>query len=124
MSDIVGYILIALGILFNIFGCVGLVRFPDVYNRLQAATKCVTLGTVLLLIGVAIAGGSGALAAKAVVCAVFILVTSPTAAHAIAKGAYASGVPLWEKTVVNQYAEQVGPPQAQPAPPTPAPNPS
>jgi multicomponent Na+:H+ antiporter subunit G len=105
MSDIVGYILIAVGILFNIFGCVGLVRFPDVYNRLQAATKCVTLGTVLLLVGVALVTG-GATAAKAVICAVFVLVTSPTAAHAIAKGAYASGVALWDQTVVDKYAER------------------
>ncbi len=106
MSDVIGYILIALGILFNIFGCVGLVRFPDVYNRLQASTKCVTLGTVLLLMGVAIANGTGAMVAKAIICAVFVFVTSPTAAHAIAKGAYASGVPLWEGTVVDKYAEQ------------------
>jgi multicomponent Na+:H+ antiporter subunit G len=107
MSDVVGYILIAVGILFNIFGCVGLVRFPDVYNRLQAATKCVTLGTVLLLVGVALANGTGALAAKAIICAVFVLATSPTAAHAIARGAYASGVALWEGTVVDKYAERV-----------------
>ena len=113
MSDVIGYILIVAGILFNIFGCVGLVRFPDVYNRLQAATKCVTLGTVLLLMGVALASGTGALAAKAIVCAVFILVTSPTAAHAIAKGAYASGVPLWDQTVVDKYAEQVKQPKSE-----------
>jgi multicomponent Na+:H+ antiporter subunit G len=109
MSEAIGYTLVSLGILFNLFGCVGLVRFPDVYNRLQAATKCVTLGTVLLLVGVAVAGGSGALAAKALICAVFILVTSPTAAHAIAKGSYASGVALWEKTIVDKYAEQAKP---------------
>jgi multicomponent Na+:H+ antiporter subunit G len=111
MSDVIGYILIALGLLFNLFGCVGLVRFPDVYNRLQASTKCVTLGTVLLLVGVVIASDGGAMAAKAIICAVFVLVTSPTAAHAIAKGAYASGVPLWEGTVVDKYAERVQPPR-------------
>ena len=105
MTDIIGYILIIIGILFNIFGCIGLVRFPDVYNRLQASTKCVTLGTILLLVGVAIVSGSGAIVAKAIICAVFILLTSPTAAHAIAKGAYASGVPLWEDSVVDKYAE-------------------
>jgi multicomponent Na+:H+ antiporter subunit G len=109
MSNVLGYILIGLGILFNLFGCIGLVRFPDVYNRLQASTKCVTLGTVMLLTGVAIASGTGAMAAKAIVCAMFVLVTSPTAAHAIAKGAYASGVPLWEGTVVDKYAERVKP---------------
>jgi len=105
MTDIAGYILIIIGILFDIFGCIGLVRFPDVYNRLQASTKCVTLGTILLLIGVAVISGFGSTSAKAIICAVFILITSPTAAHAIAKGAYASGVKLWEKSVVDKYAE-------------------
>jgi multicomponent Na+:H+ antiporter subunit G len=105
MTDIIGYILIIIGILFDIFGCIGLVRFPDVYNRLQASTKCVTLGTILLLVGVAIISATGATSAKAIICAVFILLTSPTAAHAIAKGSYASGVPLWEDSLVDKYAE-------------------
>jgi len=106
MSDIIGYILITVGILFDIFGCIGLVRFPDVYNRLQASTKCVTLGTILVLVGVALVSASGPIIAKAIICAVFILITSPTAAHAIAKGAYASGVKLWENSVVDKYAEE------------------
>ena len=106
MTNIIGYILITIGILFNIFGCIGLVRFPDVYNRIQAATKCVTLGTILLLAGVALAGGSAALSAKAIICAVFILITSPTAAHAIAKGSHAAGVKLWRNSVVDKYAEE------------------
>jgi len=107
MTDIIGYILIVIGILFDIFGCIGLVRFPDVYNRLQASTKCVTLGTILLLIGVAIISGVGPIASRAVICAIFILITSPTAAHAIAKGSYASGVELWENSVVDKYEEHV-----------------
>jgi multicomponent Na+:H+ antiporter subunit G len=107
MTDITGYLLIIIGILFDVFGCIGLVRFPDVYNRLQASTKCVTLGTILLLVGVSLASGSGAISAKAIICAIFILITSPTAAHAIAKGAYASGVPLWENSVVDKYAEKI-----------------
>jgi multicomponent Na+:H+ antiporter subunit G len=108
MSDVIGYMLIMVGILFDIFGCIGLVRFPDVYNRLQASTKCVTLGTILLLIGVAVLSGLSATAAKAIICAVFILITSPTAAHAIAKGSYASGVKLWENSVVDKYGERGG----------------
>ena len=107
MSDIIGYILITIGILFDIFGCIGLVRFPDVYNRLQAATKCVTLGTIMLLAGVAVTSGLSATTAKAIVCAVFILVTSPTAAHAIARGSHISGVPLWKESVVDKYADEV-----------------
>ena len=108
MSEIIGYILIMIGIFFNISGCIGLVRLPDVYNRLQASTKCVTLGTILLLIGVALISDVAALNAKAIICAVFILITSPTAAHAIAKGAYASGVKLWENSVVDKYGEDIG----------------
>ena len=106
MNNIIGSILIIIGVIFNIFGCIGLVRFPDVYNRLQAATKCVTLGTVLLLVGVAVVSWSGPTSAKALICALFILITSPTAAHAIAKGSYASGVKLWEKSVVDKYSEK------------------
>jgi multicomponent Na+:H+ antiporter subunit G len=108
MSEIVGYILIIIGIFFDISGCIGLVRLPDVYNRLQASTKCVTLGTILLLIGVALISDVAALNAKAIICAVFILITSPTAAHAIAKGAYASGVKMWENSVVDKYGEDIG----------------
>jgi multicomponent Na+:H+ antiporter subunit G len=105
MIDIFGQLLIAVGILFDIFGCIGLVRFPDVYNRLQASTKCVTLGTIMLLAGVAMISGSGPISAKSIICAVFILITAPTAAHAIAKGSYASGVKLWEQSVVDKYGE-------------------
>ncbi|MHC4130964.1 MAG: monovalent cation/H(+) antiporter subunit G [Planctomycetota bacterium] len=105
MTNIIGYFLMIVGILFDVFGCIGLVRFPDVYNRLQAATKCVTLGTILLLIGTGIVSGDASTIAKAVICAVFILLTSPTAAHAIAKGSHASGVELWEKSVIDRYAE-------------------
>lgn len=105
MTDIIGYILITIGILFDIFGCIGLVRFPTIYNRLQASTKCVTLGTILLLIGIAFVSGWGPTAVKAIICAIFILIASPTAAHAIAKGAYASGVKLWEKSVTDKYGE-------------------
>lgn len=107
MTNIIGYILMVIGIMFDIFGCIGLVRFPDVYNRLQAATKCVTLGTVVLLFGVALVCGWEPMSAKALICAGFILITSPTAAHAIAKGAYAGGVELWENSVVDKYAEQI-----------------
>ena len=105
MSDIIGYILIIIGILFDIFGCIGLIRFPDIYNRLQASTKCVTLGTILLLVGVAVVSGAGPIVSKAIICSVFILITSPTAAHAIAKGAYASGIRLWEQSVVDKYGK-------------------
>ncbi len=104
-SDIIGKILLVAGVIFNLFGCIGLVRLPDVYNRLQAATKCVTLGTCLVLAGTMILMGTGMAISKALICMAFILITSPTAAHALARGAHASGVKLWEQSVVDKFDE-------------------
>ena len=104
MSETIGGVIIVVGLLFDLFGCVGLVRLPDIYTRLQAATKCVTLGTCMILVGVCVIMGLGAAGIKALVCALFVLMTSPTAAHAIARGAYKSGIHLEaEHPVVDKY---------------------
>jgi multicomponent Na+:H+ antiporter subunit G len=105
-NAIIGYIFITIGAIFDFFGCMGLVRFPDVYNRLQAATKCVTLGTIFILIGTAIVTATPAIAIKAILCAVFIVLTSPTGAHALARGSFLSGVNLWDKSVTNKFKER------------------
>lgn len=99
--------LVGIGLAFDFCGCLGLVRLPDVYNRAQAATKCVTLGTCTILLGVAIAAFAdlgGTMGVKALLCAGFILLTSPVGAHAICRGAYLSGVPLWEGSVEDAFA--------------------
>ena len=116
MSDLVGTMLLVIGAAFNVFGCVGLVRLPDVYNRLQAATKCVTLGTCMVLLGCMVLAGNAAVAGKCLLCMAFVLVTSPTAAHALALGAHTSGVRLWEKSVVDRFAEDKEPGTQAPAP--------
>ena len=101
-------ICLSIGLIFSFFGCVGLIRLPDIYNRLQAATKCVTLGVCFMLIAVINhCGILSATAIKAIDCIVFILVTSPTAAHAIARGAYHFGVKLWDKSVVDKYKDRI-----------------
>ena len=109
--------LIGVGLAFDVFGCIGLVRLPDVYNRAQAATKCVTLGTCMILLGVALAAWGGMnwpgwegvnwpMGVKAVICASFILLTSPVGAHAVCRGAYLGGVPLWEGSVEDEFADR------------------
>jgi multicomponent Na+:H+ antiporter subunit G len=103
MNETIGVVLMGIGIAFNFFGCLGLLRFPDIYNRLQAGTKCVTFGTIFMLIGVLVYTGFTALGIKAVLCLVFILITSPTAAHAISRGAHHSRVALWKKSVLDAY---------------------
>lgn len=105
MSRTIADCMIVIGLLFDLMGTIGLVRLPDVYNRLQAATKCVTLGTCLILVGLLIRNGVDALGVKALLAAIFILLTSPVGAHAIARGAHISGVRLWEKSVGDAYLE-------------------
>jgi len=105
MNEVIGSALVAVGVLFDLFGCIGLVRFPDIYNRLQAATKCVTLGTCMILTGILAVFGIGAAGIKALLCAAFILLTSPVAAHALSRAAHRSGIKLWEGSVVDRYAE-------------------
>ena len=63
MSNLV-IVLVSLGIFFNFAGCVGLLRFPDIYNRLQAATKCVTMGTILILLAVVVHFGWNSISLK------------------------------------------------------------
>ena len=104
-NEIIGLALILIGVLFDLSGCVGLVRLPDVYNRIQASTKCVVLGTTLILVGALVWLGSPAAMVKGLICILFILITSSTAAHALSKAAHNSGVKLWDKSVVDRYAE-------------------
>jgi multicomponent Na+:H+ antiporter subunit G len=121
MNEPIAHVVIGVGLAFDLFGCIGLVRLPDVYNRLQAATKCVTLGTCMILLGVLVEAGVGAMGTKALLCALFIILTSPVAAHAIARGAYRSGVRLWEGSVMDRYGEDLGVvrPRAERAEPAP-----
>ena len=100
----IGMVLIFVGIAFDFFGVLGLVRLPDVYNRLQAATKCVTFGSAGILLGVFIINGFDSFGFKALLGIVFIFMTSPVAAHAISRAAHRSGIPLTRETVVDDYA--------------------
>ncbi|HUT62996.1 MAG TPA: monovalent cation/H(+) antiporter subunit G [Anaerolineae bacterium] len=105
MIETFGFIFIAIGVLFDLFGCIGLVRLPDVYNRLQAATKCVTLGTCMILFGLLFIMGINSAGIRALLCALFILLTSPVAAHALARAAHRSGIKLWAGSVVDKYLD-------------------
>ncbi len=107
MNETVGSILILIGLTFDFFGCLGLVRFPDVYTRLQASAKCITLGTCGILLGLICFKGFSAAGIKALLCLVFIILTAPVSAHALARAAYRSGVKPWAGTVIDEYAEDM-----------------
>lgn len=105
MNSMISYILISIGILFNLFGCIGLIRLPDVYNRLQSATKCVTLGTCSILLGVLFHFGISDAGIKAIIAIPLLFFSATVAAHALVKGSYKFGVKLGEKSVKDDYKD-------------------
>ena len=105
MTSWIGVSLIAVGVAFDVVGCLGLVRLPDVYSRMQAATKCVALGTLLIVAGAVVMAGTPSALAKGALCLVFLVLTSPTGSHALARAAHRAGTPLWDGTCVDRLAD-------------------
>ncbi|MFC1703938.1 monovalent cation/H(+) antiporter subunit G [Candidatus Omnitrophota bacterium] len=105
MIDIIGIIFISMGLFFDLFGCIGLLRLPDVYNRLQASTKCVTFGTCSIMFGTFLMQGLNAAGIKALLCIGFLILTAPVSAHALARGAHISGIKLWKESVCDKYED-------------------
>ncbi len=101
----ISLIFFGIGILFDLFGCIGLIRLPDVYNRLQSATKSVTLGTCSIMFGVFLNYGFSGIGLKALLSIPLIFFASTVAAHALIRGSYKYGIKLWDKTVVDDYKD-------------------
>lgn len=101
MIDILIYIFLGIGIFFNGLGSFGLLRFPDVYTRLHASTKCTTFGSIFISVGIMVYGvyhwyggthSYGVLVVHTFVALIALVITNPTGAHAIARAAHRSGV--------------------------------
>lgn len=101
--EIIGAVLVLLGSVFLFLGALGLVRMPDVYNRIQAGTKASTLGTFLSLFGLLLIIPEWW--GKLILLAIFILITNPVSSHVVARASHCIKVPLFKKTVVDQYEE-------------------
>ncbi|WP_302080515.1 monovalent cation/H(+) antiporter subunit G [Salinibaculum rarum] len=98
MTSVLAYVslaLIGLGLLFSSLAVVGLIRLPDVFTRAHATSKTDTLGAVLTLAGVAVAFETNVPRVKLVLLALFLLITNPTATHAITRAAQDQGIEPW-----------------------------
>jgi multicomponent Na+:H+ antiporter subunit G len=104
--EILVTVLLSLGTLFFLLGTIGFLRFPEVYTRLHAVTKCDTLGVGLILVGLILYEGVTLNSVKMLFIIVFVFLTSPTAAHALSRAAYKYGIKLWDKSVVDRYKER------------------
>tara|TARA_B100000745_G_C20100629_1_gene376465 strand:+ start:454 stop:783 length:330 start_codon:yes stop_codon:yes gene_type:complete len=104
--DIVSWILLLLGGFFGITGAVGLFRFPEFYTRVHAASVTDSMATLLIISGLLLQVPSWIVAVKLLFILFFLLLTSPTASHALAKAARHGGLkPLVARTY-QQEGEQ------------------
>ncbi|NHN42333.1 monovalent cation/H(+) antiporter subunit G [Halorubellus sp. JP-L1] len=83
------------GIFFAVVAAVSLVRLPDLYTRAHGASKSETLGAMLTLAAVALTLDAGVSTVKVALLLVFMFITNPTAAHAIARAAAEQGIEPW-----------------------------
>jgi multicomponent Na+:H+ antiporter subunit G len=102
MIEILTAVMWVAGAAFALLAAVGLLRMPDVFTRMQASTKASTLGLGCLLLGAALQLGDFASFIRAISIGAFILLTTPVAAHVIARAAYLADIPLWEGTVLDE----------------------
>lgn len=110
-------LLALIGATLVLLAAVGVIRMPDLFTRMQAATKATTLGLGCLLACAAIELADFSSIVRAISIGAFVMLTSPVSTHVIARAAYLTHVPLWKGTVVNEWqVEDQVLPEAPPLP--------
>jgi multicomponent Na+:H+ antiporter subunit G len=104
LAELVGAILLISGTVFCALGVYGMVRLPDLYNRLHAAGKVTTFGAGGVLLSLLLLAPPRA-GLKGLAAAVFVLLTAPVVTHVLARAAYRLGVPLAPESVRDELAE-------------------
>ncbi|MCG8429353.1 MAG: monovalent cation/H(+) antiporter subunit G [Chromatiales bacterium] len=106
LLDFIGGLLLVTGSTFLLFGGLGLVRMPDLFNRIQAGAKTTTLGTLLILLGMFFLQPQWGL--KLLLIGLFILFTNPISAQVLARAAHRVGTEKCAKTTVDRLEEDLG----------------
>jgi len=94
-----GGVLLILGAIFTLLAAIGVIRLPDLYTRMHAASKAGAVGGGLILLAVALVSMDAAVALRAVIGVLFLLLTTPIAAHLLARASYLAGYHADESTV-------------------------
>jgi len=97
-------ILLLVGSAFTLVASIGLLRLPDLYTRMHAASKAGTMGSCLMLIALAIHSSDIGTMSRALAGVVFILLTAPVSSHLLAKAAYTVGYRLHASSVRDEMA--------------------
>lgn len=109
MMDMILALLVAamllVGGVFTFLAALGVVRLPDVYTRMHAASKAGTVGSGLMLFAAGIHSLDAAIFARALAGFVFFILTAPIAAHLVAKAAHQAGYRLTRFTVLDEMRD-------------------
>ena len=92
LTDVLSWGCLLGGVAFALVGAVGYLRLPDVFSRMHAAGIIDTLAALLIIVGLVLQAGFTLVSVKLLFVFAFILVTSPTATHALARAALSGGV--------------------------------
>lgn len=92
MLEIFAFIFITLGVLAFLVSALGLLRMPDVYNRMQVGTKATTIGTILVIVGACFMQPTWSF--KLLLLLAFILLTNPLSSSVIARATHKNGLTL------------------------------
>lgn len=103
-QNLITGVLMIIGASFTLAAAIGLLRLPDLYTRMHAASKAGTLGSGVMLIALAVFANDQAIVTRAIAAVVFFLLTAPISAHLLAKAAYAAGYRLWDNSLHDEMA--------------------
>jgi multicomponent Na+:H+ antiporter subunit G len=106
LIDTLIIVLLTLGGLFSLLAAAGILIMPDVYTRMQAASKAVTFGATSIVLAAALHFEEAGVVARCLLVCVFLFVTIPVASHLIARAAYRAREPLAPETSVDELAER------------------
>lgn len=104
LLDIVVMLLAVVGTAFAVLAAVGLIRLPDLYTRMQAASKGSTLGAIGVLLAAGVHFGEADIVVRALLVVAFLMLTVPIAAHLIARAGYLDGVRMEDSHVMDDLA--------------------
>jgi len=98
-----GAIVALIGSIFLFLGALGILRMPDLYNRMQAGTKATTLGSILTMLGIGLFHLPWFW--QAFILVAFLVTTNPLSSHALARAAHFKGIPLTPKSIEDKLSE-------------------
>lgn len=102
ISTIIISALLLSGAFFSMLASIGVVRFPDIYTRMHAATKAPAFGILLLQTSAAIYFASFYAIAVSLLVIIFIFITAPVASHSIGRVAHMLKIPKWKGTLMDE----------------------